>query len=237
MITRFRGGSIQASPEKWGTPIMTNAEPHNYRRKGGALAGLRSHLESMPTKPETKPDAEDATIAECRARVQLTTPRTPEFIALKDMSLRFLDSPDAVTAFKNAHHTLSLFGVCKSDASINRVDCWGLVPFLAWGIHTGEDAACSGKICAIRTRSAYAVRQRPPQNFHFDQSVPWWDYGDISASPVLFRLRDAGVEMASANGQVLLKGPKPALTEDVLNEVQTHKEALIAFLSAEGSKQ
>lgn len=151
--------------------------------------------------------------------------------------MRFLDSPDAVTAFENGHHTLSLFGVCKSDASINRVDCWGLVPFLAWGIHTGEEVRQTGKICAIRTRSAYAVHQRPPECSHFDQSVPWWDYGDMSAAPVLLRLRDAGVNMTVDDGQVRLKGPKSALTKYVLNEVQTHKQALVAFLSAEGSKK
>jgi hypothetical protein len=215
---------------------MTNAEPHNYRRKVISLARERSHLESLPTKPEAKPEAEDATIAECRARIELTTPQTPEFIALKEMSLRFLDSPDAITAFENGHDTLSLFGVCGSDASINRVDCWGLLPFLAWGVHTGEEARQSGKVCAIRTRSAYAVRQRPPKGSRFNQAVPWWDYGDISAAPVLLHLRDAGVKITVADGQVLLKGPRSAITKTILNEVQTHKQALIAFLHTEGNR-
>jgi hypothetical protein len=51
------------------------------------------------------------------------------------------------------------------------------------------------------------------------------------ASAILTRLRDAGVTVAVADGQLKLKGPKSALGEDVLSELRAHKPALLQILA------
>ena len=149
--------------------------------KSGPLAGFQSYLESLPTKLPRNSTVTDAVVAEWRALIEGAVPPSREFKELKDMSLRFLDSPDAVTALENGHHELSLFGVGKHDMSIGYVNRWGIIPFLVWGVHTAKDPrAHNGPVCAIRTRSPYAVRQRPPQSCHFDQTVAWWRHPKIT---------------------------------------------------------
>ena len=53
----------------------------------------------------------------------------------------------------------------------------------------------------------------------------------MSASVVLTRLKEAGVTVAVADGQLKLKGPKSVLNDDVLSELRAIKAELITLLS------
>jgi hypothetical protein len=144
-----------------------------------------------PCNPCNQPESEDhehrrdetrtetlAILAEWRAAIVHVKPDQPEIEKLKTTSLRFLDSPDAVTAVNNGWDAVSLFGMHESDAPKERIDCWGLVLFLAWGVHRCTVETVDQKVCALRTRSG-AVQTLRRARANFDQAIPWWQHPGI----------------------------------------------------------
>ena len=97
---------------------------------------------------------------------------------LKSASLRFVDSPDAVAAVNHGWDAVSLFGMHEGPCPHERLDAWGLVLFLAWGIHKCTVQSIDQKVCALRTRSG-AVQTLRCNRANFDQAVPWWEHPGI----------------------------------------------------------
>jgi hypothetical protein len=50
------------------------------------------------------------------------------------LSLRFLDSHDAIAAVACGWDAVSLFGVHRGPAPHERLDAWGLIPAQVWGV-------------------------------------------------------------------------------------------------------
>lgn len=117
----------------------------------------------------------NAVIKEWRTAIESVQPDTPQFQKLKDASLGFLDSHDAIVAVANGWDAISLFGMHKGSAPKMRVDAWGLVLFLAWGVHGCTVETIDQKVCALRTRSG-AVQSQPRVRANFDQAAPWWEH-------------------------------------------------------------
>jgi hypothetical protein len=117
----------------------------------------------------------DGQIAEWRATIERVSSELPDIVRLKEASLRFLDSPDAVTAVVNEWDAVSLFGMHAGEVPKERIDCWGLVLFLAWGVHAYSVDVLDQKVCAIRTRSG-AVLQQPRRRANHDEALPWWEH-------------------------------------------------------------
>jgi hypothetical protein len=127
-------------------------------------------------KPELlKLLSKPAVITEWRAAIEQVEPAAPEWQRLKSTSLSFLVSHDAVVATENGWDAMSLFGVHKGMAPKERVDCWGLVLFLAWGIHRRTVETIGEKACALRTKTG-AVQSQRRLRANFDQAVPWWEH-------------------------------------------------------------
>jgi hypothetical protein len=114
-------------------------------------------------------------IAEWRAAIERAQPATPAGHKLKETSLLFLDSEDATAAIQNGWNDVSFFGLHKGSAPKQRIDAWGLVLFLAWGIHECRVESVNEKVSALRTRAGVAQHQ-PRDRANFDQAVPWWEH-------------------------------------------------------------
>jgi len=130
-------------------------------------------LTCLPEKPSY---AEQ--IAEWRAAISSVRSGLPDIEKLKAVSLRFLDSPEAALALENGWDAVSLFGMYEGQAPRERIDCWGLLLFLAWGVHSCTVETVDQKVCAIRTRSG-AVQTLRRSRANFDQAVPWWKHPGI----------------------------------------------------------
>ncbi len=120
----------------------------------------------------------EGVIAEWRATIASVNPTRPEIDKLKTASLRFLDAPEAVAAVENGWDAVSLFGMHEGDAPKERIDAWGLVLFLAWGIHNCTVDTVGQKVCALRTGSG-AVQTLPRGRANSDQAIPWWQHPGI----------------------------------------------------------
>jgi hypothetical protein len=128
--------------------------------------------------PEPASQVEDV-IAEWRDAVRAVRSDKPDIMKLKATSLRFLDSPDAVAAVANGWDVLSLFGMHFGQAPKMRVDCWGIVLFIAWGVHGCTVETIDAKVCALRTRAG-AVQRKPRLHGNFDDAIPWWEHSDVT---------------------------------------------------------
>ena len=73
-------------------------------------------------------------IAEWRAAIVSVATDQVNIAKLKTVSLRFLDSPDAVAAVACGWDAVSLFGVHHGPAPHERLDAWGLIPMQVWGV-------------------------------------------------------------------------------------------------------
>ena len=120
-----------------------------------------------------------AVIAEWRTAIASVKSDRPEIEKLKTASLRFLDGPDAAAAVDNGWDAISLFGMHEGNAPKERIDAWGLVLFLAWGVHRCTVETIDQKVCALRTRSG-AVQSQPRFRANFDEAVPWWQHPGIT---------------------------------------------------------
>jgi hypothetical protein len=96
-----------------------------------------------------------------------------DFDKLAAVSLRFLGSNWAVKALAADWDETALFAVHKGEAPKERTDAWGLVPFLAWGIHRCTIEGFSRDACALRTWRGAMLRQ-PCVRANFDKAVPFW---------------------------------------------------------------
>jgi|SRR5208337_1771592 len=131
------------------------------------------------TEPIKQPQPSGNIVADWRAEVALVKPNRPEIDKLKAVTLRFLDSPDAIAAVENGWDAVSLFGMHEGDCPKERIDCWGLVLFLAWGVHRCTVETVDQKVCALRTRSG-AVQTLRRGRANFDEAVPWWQHPGIT---------------------------------------------------------
>jgi len=126
------------------------------------------------TEPEPATQAEDV-IDEWRKAIRAVRSDRPDIMKLKAASLRFLDGPDAITAVDNGWDAISLFGVHRGSAPKDRIDCWGLVLFTAWGVHGCTVETIGQKVCALRTRTG-AVQTKPRVHPNAGQAIPWWQH-------------------------------------------------------------
>lgn len=144
-------------------------------------AELIEFLSKQP-QPDVAPLRTRATIAEWRTAIASVKPGIPEIDKLKTVSLRFLDSPDAVAAVEHGWDAVSLFGMHEGNAPKQRVGCWGLVLFIAWGVHGCTVETIGQKVCALCTRSG-AVQTLRNNRAASDEAVPWWLHpGIVSTS-------------------------------------------------------
>lgn len=153
---------------------VATLETHSLETVAKVAGVAVATREETASSPECLGESDDP-ISEWRAMVESVAPSTPDIVKLREESLRFLDSSDALEAVANEWDAVSLFGVHKGTAPRQRVDCWGLVLFLAWGVHRATVEAFDQKACAIRTRSG-AVQTLPRIRANFDQAIPWWQH-------------------------------------------------------------
>jgi hypothetical protein len=130
------------------------------------------------SEPETKPNSE-AILGEWRAAIEAVYCDLPDFVKLKRESLRFLASPDAIAAVENAWDAVSLFGIHEGGSPKERIDCWGLVLFMAWGVDGCTVETIGQKVCALRTRSG-AVQTQPRLKANFHEALVWWRHPGIT---------------------------------------------------------
>jgi hypothetical protein len=142
------------------------------------LRAIKAELIEILSAAEPKPDAA-AIIAEWHAAIIAMHSDLPHFKKLKAESLRFLDGPDAITAVKNGWDAVSLFGLHRGSAPKERIDCWGLVLFMAWGIHGCTVETIGQKVCALRTRTG-AVQTKPRVHPNAGQAIPWWKHSALA---------------------------------------------------------
>ena len=120
-----------------------------------------------------------AAISSWRAEIE-TAPETEfnGFGKLRPVSLRFLDSGWSMKALTSGWCEVSLFGVHEGGAPRERIDGWGLVPMLAWGVHRCSIRAIERDFCILRsTGGAELMQSRMRANF--DQAVVWWAHPAI----------------------------------------------------------
>ena len=129
-------------------------------------------------EPAPAPQAEDI-IAVWRDAIRDVRPNNRDIMKLKAASLRFIDSPDAVAAVANGWDVLSLFGMHHGQVPKMRVDCWGIVLFVAWGVHGCTVETIDAKVCALRTRTG-AVHRKPRLHGNFEDAVPWWEHSGVT---------------------------------------------------------
>ncbi len=167
-----RAGTI----EKAGAPLAPRAKFEGGAEKR-ALIQWRPTCSTCPTeKPRAREQNADTALSAVtawRAAIAGAPAGRPDFVILKEVSLRFLDSPDAVTAVMNGWDAMALFAIHAGDAPKMRVDCWGLVLFLAWGAHAYTVDMVDQKVCAIRTRSGAVLRQ-PRRRANCTEAILWW---------------------------------------------------------------
>jgi hypothetical protein len=108
------------------------------------------------------------------------TPQTGirDFDRLAAVSLRFLVSDWAMKALAADWDETALFGIHEGEPPKERIDAWGLVPFLAWGIHRCTIEGFSRDACALRTWRGATLRQ-PRTRANFDEAVPFWRHPGI----------------------------------------------------------
>jgi hypothetical protein len=149
-----------------------------------AVCVTEKALEYPHCKPCNACNAEKSSyaeqIAEWRASISSVRSDLPDIEKLKTVSLRFLDSPEAALALENGWDAASLFGMHGGQAPRERIDCWGLVLFIAWGIHRSTIETVSEKVCALRT-SGGAVHNLPRHRANSDEAVRWWRHPYVAS--------------------------------------------------------
>lgn len=114
-------------------------------------------------------------IAEWRAAIDAVRSDLPDIARLKEASLRFLNSPDAVTAVENGWDAISLFGVSAGTDWATNGAAWGLIPWLAIvGFHHGA-IAFNGDTAIIETAGACVLCHRRFQPAR-EAAVPFWEH-------------------------------------------------------------
>jgi hypothetical protein len=115
----------------------------------------------------------EATIAEWRAAAAGVRTDNLDVAKLKAATLRFLDSEDARTSVENGWDATALFGVFDGDTPKERVGCWGLIVFVAWGAYARTIDAIGPDACVLRSRSG-ATQTLPRMRSELNHAVPWW---------------------------------------------------------------
>ena len=114
----------------------------------------RKSQKSQGVTPENEKSGTGGPLAEWRAAISVVRSDLPDIVKLKRESLRFLDSPDAFAAVETIG-TRSAYSACmKGELPKCASITWGLVLFLAWGVHscTVENNRAEG-LC-----SAHSIR-------------------------------------------------------------------------------
>ncbi len=103
------------------------------------------------------------------------TPQTGihDFDRLATVSLRFLESEWAMKALAADWDETALFAVHEGQSPKERIDAWGLIPLLAWGIHKPSIISFDANACLLRPSAGEPLRQ-PRSRANFDEAVPWW---------------------------------------------------------------
>jgi hypothetical protein len=99
----------------------------------------------------------------------------PDFDRLATVSLRFLESEWVMKALAADWDETALFAIHEGQAPKERTDAWGLIPLLAWGIHSCTIEGFSRDACALRTWRGATLHQ-PRMRANFDQAAPFWRY-------------------------------------------------------------
>ena len=109
------------------------------------------------------------------------TPQTGirDFDRLATVSLRFLESEWAIKALAADWDETALFAVHEGQSPKERIDAWGLIPFLAWGIHKPSIISFDANACMLRPSGGEPLRQ-PRNRANFDQAAPWWQHPGIT---------------------------------------------------------
>ena len=130
-------------------------------------------------EPAPAPQTTEGIIAVWRDAIRDVRSNNPDIMKLKAASLWFIDSPDAVAAVANGWDVLSLFGMHHGQVPKMRLDCWGIVLFMAWGVHGCTVETIDAKVCALRTRTG-AVQRKPRLHGNFEDAIPWWEHSGVT---------------------------------------------------------
>lgn len=120
----------------------------------------------------------EATLSEWRAAVEGVRTSNLDIAKLKATTLRFLDSDDARTAVENGWDAMALFALHEGNSVKERVGCWGLIVFVAWGTYARTIDTIGPDACVLRTRSG-ATQTLPRMRSALDEAVIWWQHTGI----------------------------------------------------------
>jgi hypothetical protein len=172
------------------TLVLAPRAPHAQIQGGAEKAEQNQGCPTCPTCPTEKTATREAeraktrsqaesVIFEWRAAISAVRSDLPDIDKLKTDSLRFLDGPEAIAAVENGWDTVSLFGMHECNAPKERVGGWGLVIFLAWGVHKCTVEAIETDVCRLRTKSG-AIQSQQRRKAEHDHAVPWWQHPGVT---------------------------------------------------------
>jgi hypothetical protein len=144
------------------------------------LRAIKAELIEVLSATEPDPASQaEAVIAGWRGAIRAVHSDKPDIMKLKATSLHFLDGSDSVVAVVNGWDALSLFGMHEGRCPRERIDCWGIVLFIAWGVHGCTVETIDQKVCALRTRAG-ALQRKPRLQGNFHEALPWWEHPGIT---------------------------------------------------------
>jgi hypothetical protein len=169
--------------------VSFEAEGGNLRLKGPkaalgneVLTELRANkaelLNALRISPAPARSRQGATAA-WRAAIGSVGTNQVHIAKLKTLSLRFLDSHDAIAAVACGWDAVSLFGVHRGPAPHERLDAWGLIPAQVWGVLRCSIEHFDCDVCLLRTPRGATLRQ-PRLRANFDHAVAWWMHQSIA---------------------------------------------------------
>jgi len=136
---------------------------------------LRAHKAEILDLLRTPPRSPEGLITAWRASIACVATDLPEVSRLKTVSLRFLDGSNVAAAIENEWNEVSLFGVHRGGYPKERLDCWGLTAFLAWGTHSYTIQAFTREECSLLTRSGSLLKLQRVRPNH-DQATSFWTH-------------------------------------------------------------
>ena len=100
---------------------------------------------------------------------------------------------------------VALFGVHGGEAPRERLDRWGVLPFLSWGTHTYSIVGFERDFCLLRTSGGSELRQQR-HRANFDAAVVWWLHLAIQELTVRAEPTTARPEVAAQGAALYLAG-------------------------------
>lgn len=146
---------------------------------GGSLRAEAEDAAAREMGFDTAAHLHRAAIEAWRSEIEAVKPCLPDIAKLKTASLRFLASEWATQALAADWEEVALFAIHEGECPKARLDAWGLIPSLAWGVQRCTIESISREATFLRTTGGALLRQ-PRLRANFNEAVPWWRHPHLS---------------------------------------------------------